>query len=124
MGETPIFKGVGKITGDGWKDTTKLGEVVFVWNAELPPPYAPGQFPRLGNPIWSASADQYDFTPASVDDLRELIDQTLATRETLVSALRDLCDAWDTDHGGEYRGNVTRATAAARTALESVRETA
>jgi hypothetical protein len=44
--EAMILKGVGKINGDGWKDTTKIGQIVFAWNAELPKPYAPGQFPR------------------------------------------------------------------------------
>ena len=75
----PILKGVGKITGDGWKDTTKIDEVVFVWNDPLPPPYAPGQYPRIGNEIWAASWDQYDFTPATVEDARSFIAQHYAT---------------------------------------------
>lgn len=65
-----ILKGVGKINGDGWKDTTKVGEIVFVWNAELSPPYAPGQFPRVGNEVWAASTTQYDFTPATIEEVR------------------------------------------------------
>lgn len=71
--EAVVLKGIGKINGDGWKDTTKIGEVVFVWNRELPPPYSPGQFPRLGNEIWSASHDQYDFQPATVDEVRSIL---------------------------------------------------
>lgn len=74
-GETreAVLKGVGKINGDGWKDTTTEGEIVFVWNAEKPAPYAPGQYPRVGNEGWSASTSQYDFTPATADDVPAII---------------------------------------------------
>ena len=72
MGGPQVLKGVGKINGDGWKDTTTIGEVVYVWNAEKPSPYAPGQYPRIGNEGWSASTAQYDFSPASVDEVRAL----------------------------------------------------
>ena len=68
-----ILKGIGKINGDGWKDTTTKGEVVFVWNAEKPAPYSPGQYPRIGNEGWSASTSQYDFTPASADDIAAIL---------------------------------------------------
>lgn len=68
-----ILKGVGKINGDGWKDTTTKGEIVFVWNAEKPSPYAPGQYPRIGNEGWSASTSQYDFTPATADDVPAIL---------------------------------------------------
>ncbi|OXS92671.1 hypothetical protein [Pandoraea apista] len=67
----PILKGVGKIDGDGWKDTTKVGQIVYVWNAELPAPNMEGQFPRIGNEIWSASTKQYDFTPATMEEIRD-----------------------------------------------------
>lgn len=72
MGEPQVLKGVGKINGDGWKDTTTKGEIVYVWNAEKPSPYAPGQYPRIDNEGWSASTAQYDFSPASVDEVRAL----------------------------------------------------
>jgi len=68
-----VLKGVGKINGDGWKDTTTEGEVVFVWNAEKPTPYAPGQYPRVGNEGWSASTSQYDFTPATAKDVPAIL---------------------------------------------------
>lgn len=69
----PILKGIGKIAGDGWKDTTKVGEVVYVWGAELQAPYAPGQFLRVGNDCgWTASRHQFDFAPATTDEVREL----------------------------------------------------
>lgn len=68
-----ILKGIGKIDGDGWKDTTTKGEVVYVWNAEKPSPYAPGQYPRIGNEGWSASTSQYDFTPATADDVPAIL---------------------------------------------------
>lgn len=72
MGGPQVLKGVGKINGDGWKDTTSIGEVVYVWNAEKPSPYAPGQYPRIWNEGWSASTAQYDFSPASIDEVRAL----------------------------------------------------
>lgn len=61
-----ILCGVARFSGDGWKDTTRKGEVVFVYGSGLPPPYAAGQFPRVGNPIWSASVEQFEFRPASI----------------------------------------------------------
>jgi hypothetical protein len=69
----PILRGVGKINGDGWKDTTRKGEIVFVYGSSLPPPYSAGQFPRVGNPIWSASLDQYEFSPASLWERLKLL---------------------------------------------------
>ncbi|WP_296200516.1 hypothetical protein [uncultured Hyphomicrobium sp.] len=79
-GGAVILKGVGKIDGDGWKDTTRKGEVVFVWGIEKPSPYAPGQYPRIGNEGWSASTSQYDFLPATVQEVCDLF-AALATRE-------------------------------------------
>lgn len=67
--DAAILRGVGKINGDGWKDKTKIGEVVYVWNAPLEPPYAAGQYPRIGCELWSASIEQYDFTPAGAEDV-------------------------------------------------------
>lgn len=74
-GETreAVLKGVGKVNGDGWKDTTTEGEIVFVWNAEKPTPYAAGQYPRIGNEGWSASTSQYDFTPATAKDVPTIL---------------------------------------------------
>lgn len=68
-----ILKGIGKINGDGFKDTTKVGEVVFVWNKELPSPYAPGLYPRVGNEVWAASREQYDFQPATVAEVQTIL---------------------------------------------------
>lgn len=68
-----ILKGIGKINGDGFKDTTKVGEVVFVWNKELPSPYAPGLYPRVGNEVWAASREQYDFQPAAVAEVQTIL---------------------------------------------------
>jgi hypothetical protein len=67
--EALILRGVGKINGDGWKDVTKQGEVVYVWNTPLEPPFAEGQYPRVGCEGWSASVRQYDFFPATVEDV-------------------------------------------------------
>ena len=63
-----ILKGVAFRSGDGWKDQSVRGEVVYVWNRELPDPYAEGQFPRVGNSGWSASTSMFDFTPCSVEE--------------------------------------------------------
>ena len=78
-----ILKGVGKINGDGWKDTTRVGEVVFVWNTELPEPYKPGQFPRIGCAGWSASTDQYNFTQASAEEAMAAVGDMLTERDQL-----------------------------------------
>lgn len=80
-----ILKGIGKINGDGWKDTTTKGEVVFVWNAEKPTPHKPGQFPRIGQDSWTASTDQYDFQPATADEAMEFIESRLPRTGTLIS---------------------------------------
>lgn len=78
----PILKGIGRINGDGFKDTTKVGEVVYAWNAELQAPFGPGQFLRVGNDCgWTASRDQYDFVPATTDEVREAFEAAIATRE-------------------------------------------
>lgn len=87
---TAILKGVGRINGDGWKDVTRIGEVVYVWNDERPTPYAPGQFPRIGNDCgWTASREQYDFTPATLAEVRECFDALLAQeRERVLQGVK------------------------------------
>jgi len=97
-----ILKGTGKISGDGWKDTTRKGEVVFVWNAELPSPYSAGQYPRVGNEIWSASTEQYDFEPATVDEVRTLYTRPANEAERIAKleeALRHTADALERELG-------------------------
>jgi hypothetical protein len=82
-----ILKGIGKINGDGWKDVTKKGEVVFVWNTELPRPYKAGQFPRIGNNCgWSASTDQYNFQPATADEARQAVEAIIDSHREKSSA--------------------------------------
>ncbi len=68
-----VLKGTARRSGDGFKDETKKGHVVFVWNQPLPSPYAEGQYPRVDNSIMSASTDTYDFEPATVDEAREAV---------------------------------------------------
>jgi hypothetical protein len=75
-----ILKGIGKMNGDGWKDSTRVGDVVFVWNTERPEPYTPGQFPRIASPGWSAGTEQYDFTPATADEARAAVEEIFAIR--------------------------------------------
>jgi len=82
-----ILKGIGKINGDGWKDKTSKGEVVFAYAKELPSPYAKGQHPRVGNVIWSASAEQYDFVPATCDEVQDFVESRLATQIEVISIL-------------------------------------
>jgi hypothetical protein len=107
---TPIIKGVGKVNGDGWKDTTKVGEIVFCANTELPAPYAPGQFPRIGYVSWTASTDQYDFQPSTLEELSShLFDQKLAAaaeRETLLEAIRMAAQALNNPQGKQARLRV------------------
>lgn len=59
-----ILRGIGHITGDGWKDTTRKSEVVYVYSRTLPHPYEAGQHERVGCISWTASERQYDFVPA------------------------------------------------------------
>ena len=68
-----ILKGTAKHSGDGWKDTTKKGDIAFVYGWQLEKPYAPGQYPRVGNPVWSASVDMFTFEPASLREVAKLI---------------------------------------------------
>lgn len=84
-----LLKGIGKINGDGWKDTTRIGDVVYAWNLEKPEPYAPGQFPRLGNPLWSASTQQYDFRAVPNDELPSVVDQVIEELRAEVGKLKD-----------------------------------
>lgn len=84
-----VLMGIGKINGDGWKDTTRIGEVIYAWNRPMPEPYAAGQFPRVGVPIWSASTAQYDFRPVSDDEAIAVIDRTIEELRMEVARLRD-----------------------------------
>ena len=68
-----FLRGVGRRNGDGWKDVTVEGEVVFVYGRELPKPYRAGQFQRVGNVGWTASREQYHFAPASLADVIRLL---------------------------------------------------
>lgn len=101
--EAVVLRGVGKRTGDGFKDTTTKGEIVFVWNAELQPPYAPGQYPRIGCEGWSASTEQYDFGPATAEDvpaIRSLFTPT-ATQPDRESVLREVKARLNQAYDGE-----------------------
>lgn len=83
-----ILKGVGKINGDGWKDVTRIGEIVYVWDLELPKPYMAGQYPRIGNPIWSASTRQYDFSTIPESEYREVIDSIIEKVRSELNEIR------------------------------------
>lgn len=74
----PVLKGVAKFGGDGFKDPTVKGQVVYVWNQEKPSPYKPGQFPRVGNGSgWTAERDQFEFTAASMDEIVDVLETPL-----------------------------------------------
>lgn len=99
MGRLRLLKGTGKIDGDGWKDTTQVGEVVFAYPRSLPKPYAPDQYERVGNMGWTASARQYDFRRAS---LREIIQQ-LPVMWSDLSDFRAYSFRWETyERGGQH----------------------
>jgi len=70
-----ILKGIGIKNGDGWKDTTEVGQTILAWDLEKPSPYSPGQYPRIGCPTLSASVDQFSFTPASKQDVDDYIEK-------------------------------------------------
>ncbi len=101
-----ILKGVGKINGDGWKDTTRIGEIVYVWDLEHPKPYMRGQYPRIGNEIWSASTTQYDFTVVPESEYREVLDSIIESVRFERNEIKGECD-------------LLKAAAASRAALHS-----
>ena len=71
-----VLKGTARKNGDGFKDPTKKGNVVFVWNQQLPSPYQEGQYPRVDNSIMSASTDMYDFEPATAEEARTVVQRS------------------------------------------------
>lgn len=89
--DTPqLLKGIGRINGDGFKDTTRKGEVVFVYAQQFPEPYAPGQYPRVGNTIYGASIEQYDFVPAAVEEVRDFIEARITASDAEVARLKNV----------------------------------
>jgi hypothetical protein len=56
-----VYKCTAFISGDGWKDTTRDGDVKFAYGYELPCPYAPGQYQTIGFPVSSVTQDQWRF---------------------------------------------------------------
>ena len=67
-----IYRAVCLISGDGWKDPCRAGSVAFVYARELPKPYVAGQYPRVGNLIWSVGTPQWLLQPASWRDFLRL----------------------------------------------------
>lgn len=88
-----MLKGIGIHAGDGYKDTTELGEVVYAWNREKPTPYAPGQFDRIGHTTWSASVAQYRFEPATFEEVRAYVDGLFNENRALKEKLEGR-DTW------------------------------
>lgn len=87
---TPLLlKGIGKIAGDGFKDETRIGEVIYAWNREHPAPHTHGQFPRLGNPVYAASAEQFAFFPVEDDELIAVVDRRIEELRMQVQTLQD-----------------------------------
>lgn len=68
-----ILKGTCHDPGHPWKDGHRRGDIVFVYSRQLPRPYAPGQYPRVGNPHYSASRDHFTFTRATWRDVLRLV---------------------------------------------------
>lgn len=89
-----ILKGVAKTDGDGWKDTRKAGDVVFVWDVVMPAPYADGQYPRVGTEGWTASVSDFSFAPADPKEVAALLDSG--------DAATHYADDVDLDGGAEW----------------------
>jgi len=86
----PILKGTAFKSGDGWKDTTKEGEICFVWNKMLQKPHAPGQYPRVGKEHWSASTENFTFEPATPDEVVTLFSLFNAALTARVKELENI----------------------------------
>ena len=86
----PILKGTAFKSGDGWKDTTKEGEVCFIWNKMHSAPYAPGQYPRVGKEHWSASTENFTFEPATPDEVVKLFSDLEADNAALTARTKEL----------------------------------
>lgn len=75
-----IMKGTKLFSGDGWKDTGKKGDTCFVYVRPLPPPYAPGQFPCVGQSVMAASAEDHKFERPSLLELLRLLPAIIRDR--------------------------------------------
>lgn len=73
LSETTIFKATRRADGDGWKDTAKAGDVVFVHNVTMPSPYSPGEMQRLGEDSWTVNAKEWDLVPATPQEVRDAV---------------------------------------------------
>ncbi len=73
LSEAAILKATRIADGDGWKDTAKAGDVVFVHNVPLPPPHSPGQMQRLGEQGWTVGVDEWTFVPATPQEVRDAV---------------------------------------------------
>jgi hypothetical protein len=80
-GRFAILRGVGRYTGDGWKDCTKKGQVVFTYGRQLPRPYGEGQYERVGNICWTASTRQFEFRRAHLWEVLPLIPAIIRDRK-------------------------------------------
>ena len=80
-GRFAILRGVGRYTGDGWKDCTKKGQVVFTYGCQLPRPYGEGQYERVGNICWTASTHQFEFRRAHLWEVLPLIPAIIRDRK-------------------------------------------
>ncbi|MBC8719260.1 Lar family restriction alleviation protein [Ochrobactrum sp. Marseille-Q0166] len=109
----PILKGTAFKSGDGWKDTTKEGEVCFVWNKMHPAPYEPGQYPRVGKEHWSASAENFTFESASPDEVVTLFSTLIADKAALTARVKEL----EAEFSALMGSNTNNLTAADRAYL-------
>lgn len=56
-----------------WKEGDEVeGDVVWVWDAMLPKPWAEGQYPRIGNESWAAGRSLFTFTKATPEEIASL----------------------------------------------------
>lgn len=48
ISDVPVLKAIAYKSGDGWKDTTEKGQVLYVWGLVRTPPYVGNTLPILG----------------------------------------------------------------------------
>lgn len=68
-----VYKCTAFKSGDGWKDTTRKGDVVFAYGYELPPPFVSDCFQIVGNAVRCVCTDQWTFEKLRRRDLLKLL---------------------------------------------------
>lgn len=88
VGTAQILKATALTSGDGHKDTRKIGDVVLVVNREFPHGiHAPGQYARLSDVSWSVDEKDWTFEIASPEEVFQAMkaENEAHTREMISS---------------------------------------